>query len=87
MLTFIECKIFDTAFIEYQKTKAFLTDDLKEFKGAEYVEDETIVGNSDKMVFYIKEFVAHLQKNPKSEINPFYISKLDLETVNFFDFP
>ena len=60
LLTLIESKILDTALVEYQKTRAFFTDDLKEFKGAEYIEDETIVGNADKLAFYTKDMVSHL---------------------------
>lgn len=48
----IETKILDRAFVEYQKTRAFLQEDLKEYRGAEYLEDESIVGNADKMMFY-----------------------------------
>lgn len=48
----IETKILERAYVEYQKSRAFLEDDLKEYKGAEYLEDETIVGNADKLIFY-----------------------------------
>lgn len=85
-MTLIELKIFEKAEIEFQKTKAFFTDDLKEFKGAEYLEDESIVGNPDKLTFYVKDLVSHLTKSLKPNINPFFIGKLDIETINFYDF-
>jgi hypothetical protein len=51
--------------------RAFLQDDLNEYKGADYLEDESIVGNSDKITFYAKDFVSHLQKTLKPNIDPF----------------
>ena len=84
--TMIEVKVIERCLVEYQKTKAFYEGDLKEYKGQEYLEDETIVGNSDKIIFYVKDFVSHLQKTVKPNINHFFISKLDIETINFFDF-
>ncbi|CDW83349.1 UNKNOWN [Stylonychia lemnae] len=87
LATLIETKILERSLVEYQKCKAFLADDLKEYKGAEYIEDETIVGNADKLTFYAKDMVSHLAKCLKPNINPFLISKLDVETINFFDYP
>ena len=86
LLALIELKILEKAEIEYKKTRAFFEGDLREFKGAEYLEDESIVGNPDKLTFYVKDFISHLQKVMKPNIDPFYISKLDIETINFFDF-
>lgn len=31
--------------------------------------------------------VTHLAKTTKPNLNPFLISKLDIETINFFEFP
>lgn len=86
-MAMIELKVLEKAQIEYQKTKAFFTEDLKEFNGAEYLEDESIIGNPDKLTFYVKDLVSHLSKSLKTNINPFLIGKLDIETINFFDFP
>ena len=87
LLTMIETKILERAIVEYKKTRAFLEGTLCETKGCEYLEDETIVGNPDKISFYMKDLVAHLTKTLKQNIDPFYIGKLDVETINFFDFP
>lgn len=56
----MELTVLEKAELEYRKTKAFLEDDLKEYKGAEYIEDEGVVGNSDKIAFHIKDMVSHL---------------------------
>ena len=45
------------------------------------------MGNPDKILFYLKDMVSHLEKTTKPNINPFLIGKLDIETINFFDFP
>ena len=31
--------------------------------------------------------IANLTRTPKLALNPFLISKLDLNSINFFDFP
>ena len=87
LLTMIETKIMERSIVEYKKARSFLEGSLSEFKGSEYVEEETIVGNSDKISFYMKDLVSHLSKTMKQNIDPFYIGKLDIETINFFDFP
>ena len=57
------------------------------YEGFEYLEDETIIGNSDKINFYIKDFLIHLEKTPKQNLNPFYIAKLDIDSIQHFEFP
>jgi len=42
------------------------------------VEDESIIGNSDKSIFYAKELVADLSVKPKHTLDPFIIAKLDV---------
>lgn len=49
------------------------------------VQDDTILGNSDKMLFLEKELVASIE-DPKLTQNPFVLTKLDLTTINDFDF-
>ena len=87
LLALIEMKIYERAEVEFMRSRAFLEGELIEYVGHEYLEDETILGNSDKMNFYVKDLVAHLDKPVKEKINPYYIGKLDIETINFFDFP
>lgn len=51
------------------------------------MEEEAIVGNSEKIVFHIHDMMSNLDKAEKSNLNPFIISKLDLDTIAHFDFP
>ncbi len=46
----------------------------------------SIVGNPEKLIFHIKDLMSNLNKAQKQILNPFLISKLDLETITFFDF-
>jgi len=38
---------------------------LKEYRGAEFIEDESLVGNADKLVFYARDMMSSLAKNLK----------------------
>jgi hypothetical protein len=51
------------------------------------IEDEQVMGNSDRMIFYAKEMLADLTMKPKNTLDPFIICKLDLHTINNFNFP
>ena len=45
------------------------------------------MGNSEKIVFHIHDMMSNLDKAEKNNLNPFIISKLDLDTIAHFDFP
>ena len=47
--------------------------------------DDSILGNSDKMLFHMKELVASIE-DPNLIQNPFVMTKLDLKTVAEFPF-
>ena len=47
--------------------------------------DDSIVGNSDKMLFHMKELVASIE-DPNLIQNPFVMTKLDLNSANDFNF-
>jgi hypothetical protein len=49
------------------------------------VQDDSILGNADKMLFHTKELVATIE-DPKLTQNPFVMTKLDLDSINEFDF-
>ena len=36
-----------------------------EYEGRQYVEDESVLGNADKMVYHAKEMLSHLTMAPK----------------------
>lgn len=59
----------------------------EEYKGRDLIEDESIMGNSEKIIFYAKEMISDLTNKPKHLLDPFLISKLDIQTINFFEFP
>jgi len=54
-------------------------------KGIHRIEDDEILGNSDKMLFYSKELEASAE-DVEAAHNPFIVSKLDLQSINSFDF-
>jgi hypothetical protein len=83
----MEVKVLERCEIEYKMVKAFCDGDLNEYKGQEYLEDEAIIGNPDKIVFHVLDMMSNLNKSEKNNINPFIISKLDLDTIAHFDFP
>lgn len=45
------------------------------------------MGSSDKQIFYAKEMLADLGFKPKKLLDPFLMAKLDLSSINYFDFP
>lgn len=45
------------------------------------------MGNSEKVIFHIHDFISNLNKATKTTINPFLVSKLDIDTIAHFDFP
>jgi hypothetical protein len=58
--------------------QSFLLGEHTESKGHQYVESESVVGSSDKMMFYMKEMVSEFNQPNKAALNPFLVSKLDL---------
>lgn len=54
-------------------------------KGFHYIEDESIVGNSDRMLFYAKEFAASAEDEQASH-NPYVLTKLNIRTIENFSF-
>lgn len=54
-------------------------------KGLNHIEDDSIVGNPDRMLFYAKEFVASGDDEQASH-NPYVLSKLNLKTIENFSY-
>lgn len=46
-----------------------------------------MVSNPDKIIFLVKDMIATLNKTFKKSLNPFWIAKLDLNSINHFPFP
>ena len=53
--------------------------------GLAHLEDDSIVGNSDKMLFYVKEFAA-TGLDEQASHNPYMLTKLNLKTIENFSF-
>lgn len=49
------------------------------------IEDCSILGNSEKMLFLIKELIATAQ-DPELVQNPFVLTKIDIKTIQDYDF-
>lgn len=45
------------------------------------------MSSPDKIMFLIKDMIAHLSRTYKKSLNPFFVSKLDYYTVHNFQFP
>ena len=86
-MTCIEEQVAIFAMKEYRNVTQIFQGQVQEYSGRQYIEDEQILGNADKLVYFSKDMMAHLTKTPKLSLDPFLIAKLDLSTINFFDFP
>lgn len=54
-------------------------------RGMNYLADDFVVGNPDKMLFFTKELAASAH-DPLQAQNPFVVSKLSVDQVQKFDF-
>ena len=50
----------------------------QEYQGRELVEDESIMGSCDKIIFNTKDMVSHLTSAAVNLLDPFIVSKLDV---------
>jgi hypothetical protein len=57
-MTHIDHAVIDKCITEFRRVRDFLENREIEYKGREYIEDESVMGNSDKMVFLTKEMIA-----------------------------
>ena len=60
-------------------------DRVNSARDLELIADDSIVSNSDKMLFHMKELVASIE-DPNLIQNPFVMTKLDLKSCEEFDF-
>ena len=60
-------------------------DRITSSKDMDLLTDDSILGNSDKMLFHMKELVATIE-DPSLIQNPFVMTKLDLNSVSDFPF-
>ena len=78
---------FQQALLEFKKSAAYKNDDLIEYNGSQYLENELIMSSPDKLMFLVKDMVAHLSRTYKKNLNPYFASKLDLYSIHNFTFP
>lgn len=45
-----------------------------------------VLGSSDKMMFYIKDLHSSLNRQMKTTLNPFIVTKLDLTSIKSYKF-
>ena len=86
-MTYIDSQVAQFALKEFRRTMKIMEGAEDEYVGRQYVEDETVLGNPDKMQFFAKEMISDLTLAPKTVLNPYLIAKLNVSTINFFDFP
>ena len=67
----IDLAMIEKSITEFRRVMDFLENREIEYIGREYIEDESILGNSEKMVFWAKELIAHLTLTPKPALDPY----------------
>lgn len=78
LMTLIDTQVATRSMDELRKVISYQDGSLVEYKGRELVEDESIMGNADKLIFFAKELIGDLTIKPKYVLDPFVIAKLDV---------
>ncbi len=87
VMTYIDSQVAQYALKEFYRVIKIQEGGEVEYEGRQYVEDESIMGDADKMMFYAKEMLSNLTLSPKSTLDPYLVSKLNINSINFFDYP
>lgn len=87
MMVHVDIQVAEQSMKEIKRILSIQDGTKVEYAGRELIEDEQVLGSSDKMIFYAKEMLADLTTKPKPLVDPYLIAKLDLETIDKFDFP
>lgn len=77
----------EKAYVEFKKSVAYTNEELVEYTGSNYIENDLIMSSSDKLMFLIKDMIAHITRAHKRNLNPFFLSKMDLSSIHHFPFP
>ncbi|CDW82479.1 UNKNOWN [Stylonychia lemnae] len=85
MTTALEISTYRYFLAELKVVKGERTLSIDPPLGMNYIEDDSILGNSDKMLFYTKEFVAAAEDELTSH-NPYILTKMNLKTIENFQF-
>lgn len=59
-MTYIDSHAAKYALAEFRKVLQFMEGADVEYEGRQYVEDESVMGSPDKMMFYAKEMMSDL---------------------------
>ena len=57
-MTYIDTQVAELSLQEYRKVLKYMEGSEVEYTGRQYFEDESIMGNSEKMVFLAKEVIS-----------------------------
>ena len=87
IMTYIDAHVAKAALEEFRRVQEVMEGSETEYEGRQYLEDESVMGNADKMVFYAKEMLSQLTLGGKGTLDPYLVAKLSVNTINFFDFP
>lgn len=60
MMTHIDTELAKICLEEFREVIRIQEGSVVEYKGREFVEDESIMGASEKMIFYMKEMVSNV---------------------------
>lgn len=86
-MTHIDIQVIEQFTLELQQVVKFMDGSDVEYAGRELVEDESIMGSCDKIIFNTKEMVSQLTKTPVNLLDPFIVCKLDVQSVYHHNFP
>jgi hypothetical protein len=70
-MTHIDHAVIEKCIEEFRRVTDFFENRELEYKGREYVEDESVLGSSEKMIFLSKEFIAQLTLTAKAALDPY----------------
>ena len=86
-LAALEIICIDKAISLFSDVRDQEDNNVHEYEGKAYIEDDSLIWNADILRFLMKELSATLNSGDPKYINPFLAGKLDLETIKFFKFP
>lgn len=86
-LASLEILLLDKAISKFIDVKDQEDNNVFEYEGKTYIEDDSLIGNAEIINFVVKELSANLNSGDPKYLNPFLAGKLDLETIKFFKFP
>ena len=86
LLTYIDTQVAEFAIQDYRKVLKMMEGAIQEYAGRQYFEDESVLGDSEKMVFLAKEMISELTATHKHALDPFLIAKLSKQTIHYFAF-